>query len=87
MSDQETDNPFIAWLATRPAHVQAFAARYPFQPGDIIEAPDGTDRWFFGYREFGDGVGVGLIVTAIDPMTDYDAAYEARECVCPEYFE
>ena len=86
MSDQETDNPFIAWLATRPAAVQEFAAKHPYQPGDIIEAPDGSARWFFGYQEF-DGGDVGLIVTAIDPADDYDVAYAAREYVCPEHFQ
>ena len=84
MSDRDDlADQFAGWLRTRPAKVQAFAAKYPLLPGDTWDN-DGELLWFIGYTEWGDS-GVGLIVSPVNPSTDYDGAIAAKRYICPDH--
>lgn len=86
MTDLQT--AFADWLKTRPANVQAFAERHPFLPGDNL-VHGGETVWFLGYGEWKDtGQGsVGLIVSPVNPIEDYDGAVAQRCHICPDHFE
>lgn len=70
-----------AWLATRPPCVQALARRFP--AGEQVVIGDHGRSWIIGYTESDE-----LILSAVDPFQNFDAAREARfyvhaSCVRP----
>lgn len=71
------------WLATRPASVQALAARFP--PGDAYVIC-GRTLYVIAYAELEDGSAT-LEMTDIDPHDDYDGAVASRFVVCPKHLE
>lgn len=65
---------FKRWLRTRPKCVQLLAAEFPIETTVEI---DGEKHWVMGWTE-----GDQLIITPVDPVEDYDGAFEARTYLC-----
>lgn len=61
---------YLLWLSARPPAVRAVLAKWP--PGSRIDG-----KWVMGANERGGKVN-GLLVSAIDPNVDYDAAFAGR---------
>lgn len=85
MLDKTGKRMMAEWMKTRPQNVQDFAKAHPLEPGDKVDC-DGEILHFIGYGEDEEGR-VGLLVTHIDPLVDYDAAVEARQQICPDHFD
>ena len=66
---------FDDWLATRPQSVRDLAAEFPLLTE--IEMPDGVTMLVIGWTE-----NDSLVISSIDPRTDYDAAYAERTYLC-----
>ena len=66
---------FDDWLATRPQSVRDLAAEFPLLTS--VQMPDGKQMLVIGWTE-----GDSLIISPVDPRTDYDGAYSARTYLC-----
>ncbi len=77
MSDQER-RVFYEWLSTRPPSVQKLGMEFPYT--SVLMVAD-KPMFVIGYTE-----NDMLILSSIDPRTDYDRAREVAEYVCARHF-
>lgn len=79
-----TTNEFLEawdqWIDKQPLRVASFIRRNNLKPGDMI-----GDWYFFGCLSYDNTDDVGLIVTSINPLVDYDGACEARVKIRPRH--
>lgn len=78
MTDGERAEAMAAWLASRPESVRKLAAEFPL--GSRFDL-GGRTLFLFGYTESD-----MLVVSAVDPAVDYEAAHASREHVCATHF-
>lgn len=71
------------WLLTRPPEIRAMAARFPF---DAIYSLNGRPHFLLGFSVTS-GAGELLILSPINPATNYKAARQARIYVCAEHYD
>ena len=67
----ESYDSWEAWLASRPACVQALAIKFPPMTQVLIE---GVTYYVFAYNEAGQ-----LVVSSTDPIENYDKALATKK--------
>ncbi len=72
------------WISTRPPAVQALAAEFP--PGAYFDVEDTDDEidgrlFIVGWTEDD-----RIMLSAVDPLEDYDVAHALRFPVCAHHF-
>ena len=78
-NDTANDEPtFEAWLLTRPECVQRLAREFP--PMSVFSIDD-EKHWLIGWTEDDQ-----LIVSPVNPQSDYDGSRHAKKLVCAEHF-
>lgn len=78
--DSEERREFEAWYASRPAAVQALVRKFP--AGATVVRLEGVDHFVLGYTEDDK-----LIVSQVDPTSDYDRAMAEKVYVCAKHLE